>query len=239
MNAAHDKVLRRGGDGELTTVPWQACTEQDGFIATHVPISCIKKLQLSAALTGVYMSFRIDLEEFYLQHGKQVDKKHDLIMQMDPDTWETQLKSEKFVTEFATIAQTNGRKLLSQLLPVMRGLFPSTINENLGPADLVDYSSSSMDTDFAQSLSGSRVVPELIELLKTYLFRFPCVLFGGPRCYCGQDIFLAVRCAFRLIGILSTVSRFSGLHVYENLTWITYQVCGLPTQQCAFPFFVH
>ena len=100
------------------------------------------------------------------------------------------------------------------------------------------------------------IVAAIIDLIENYVFKTPCVLFGGPLCFFGmvrvsiwaahtclrscsncsncsncssrhpglQNIFLSIRCAFRLCGIISALSAPSSLELYDDMMWVTAQI---------------
>eukprot|EP01052_Picozoa_sp_SAG31_P035881 SAG31_NODE_4390_length_3277_cov_1.888609_3_plen_232_part_00 len=210
-------------DGAVETIPHHQRADHDCFHASSVSLDSIEMLRQSEALKQRIRGFKESLDEFFVSHGKKTEREHERIMQMDPDRWETELRSQDFVRAFGDVTAKHAKDLLAELLLTMRGLY-THINDKADANEVVDFDSLHIEGNFALCLSGSCLVPILLEFFKDYLFRFPCVLFGGPICFFGEEIFLAVRCSFRLVGIIATLSNFSGRIVYSNLDWVTNQV---------------
>ena len=247
-DAGHQMVLRYDktidSSGGLSTVESGKHAEFDCFIARYVSHSSISKLvQISAVLENI-ASFKKNLVIFNDKYGNDMAKQREKLFNMKNTEWAAHIGEQEMFIQMRKLVSVRAPLLLEQLLVTMRGLFPN-IDAKSSPAEITDFIDTVIDTELVQVASGMQLVPAIIDLYKNHLFKTPCVLFGGPLCFYGEEIFLAVRLvhmqksiqllsqpdehascrlSFRLMGIISRYSEGSAKIVYNDIGWITNQV---------------
>ena len=245
----HQSVLRydnaADGNGGLSTVQGGKHAEYDCFIARYVSHSSISKLvQISTVLENI-ATFKKNLVIFNEKYGDDMAKQREKIFKMKNTEWAAHTGEQEMFFQMRKLISVQAPFLLDQLLVTMRGLFPN-IDAKSSLAEITDFMDTVIDIELVQVASGMQLVPAIIDLYKNHLFHTPCVLFGGPLCFYGEDIFLAVRLvhtksrylawpsltdmpasrrlSFRLMGIISRYSEGSAKTVYADIDWITNQV---------------
>ena len=231
VNSAHNRVLRLSGeeqqspgddDKTVSTVKHGSHAENDCFIAHHCSMKSIQKLEIAAAVLDEVGKMQQLIQEYNEQHGKELVRQYDAAMNKK-DEWESKLRGMAFTKRMEEIVETDFSTLFESLIDFMCSLFPG-IDQRASRAEIVDFTDEVCDIELLQIASGMGIVKALIDLYKVHLFKTPCVLFGGPDCFHGQEPFLAIRLSFRLMGIICAKSEMSAQVVFADLDWVTDQV---------------
>eukprot|EP01050_Picozoa_sp_SAG11_P021338 SAG11_NODE_3778_length_2233_cov_1.310216_3_plen_244_part_00 len=81
-----------------------------------------------------------------------------------------------------------------------------------------------LDATMCQVAGGMGIVSAIIDLIENHLCITPSLLFGGPLCFFGSEIYLAIRGSVRLCGIISSISKPSSIEMYSNIMLITRKI---------------
>ena len=170
--------------------------------------------------------FQATVDAFNQRHKKELsDKKRmaKILEEFNDTESREQLHTLDIIADIQQIIDVTAPLLLEDMLAFMLVLYPN-FHPKAGEREIVDHEEHECDSELVEIASGMGLVPAMIELFKDHLFKSPCELFGGPALFCGEKIFLSIRCSFRLMGIIGEHSYASALAVYENVDWITAQV---------------